>query len=162
MKFWGGDAGVGLGDFFVEGLHAFCEERGVHEGGGLHAVAEGGAEGGEAGEVGGEGGGDLGEVVGGVGDEFLEAEVGELAEAGAGDGGGAWEGDDGDAHPVGVEGGGVAVVGEGVEADVDVVVEAEVFGAGAAGEEGDAGRVDLKLIEEGGAGGAFRGEDLHF
>ena len=61
----------------------------------------------------------IGRIRRGVGDQFWEADVGEDADAGAADGGFAGEGDDGDAHPEGVAGGGGAVVGEGVEGDVD-------------------------------------------
>src|SRR6185295_11964085 len=58
-----------------------------------------------------------------------EAEICELADAGAGEGVSAAQGDYGDAHPEGIEAGGVAVVGEGIEHDVDVVIVREV-GAG--------------------------------
>ena len=144
----------------IEVFQVAGEERGVHERRGLHALAERGAEHGEPREVGGERGGDLYEFVRGVGDEFFEVEIGELAEAGARDCGSAGEGDDGDAHPEGVETGGVAVVGNGVEGDVDVVVEGEVIGAGAAGVEGDAGGVDVEGLLDAGAGGAFGGEEV--
>jgi len=130
----------------------------------LHAFAEGGAEVGEAGEIVGERFCDFDEFLGGVGDEFGQIEVGELTEAGAGDGGlppPTGERYHGDAHPAGVEGGGVSVVGEGVEAKVDAVVEFEILLARLAVEEGDAGGIDGKLVEYAGAGGAFGGEDEH-
>jgi hypothetical protein len=39
------------------------------------------------------------------------------------------EGDDGDPHPEGIEVGGVAVIGEGVEAEVDAIVKLQVLRA---------------------------------
>ena len=52
----------------------------IHEGGGLHAGAEIGAEVGEAGPVVGEVGGEADEFGGGLGGEFGESEVGELTQ----------------------------------------------------------------------------------
>ena len=76
-------------------------------------LAEGGREVGEAGEVGGEGGGEADVVVGGGGDEFGEAGLVRTLAATRPRVGLAGEGDDGDAHPEGVAGGGVAGEGKG-------------------------------------------------
>ncbi len=125
----------------VGGFDVFGVAGGVHEGGGGDAGTKGVAHVGELGEVLCEVGGDLDEFFGGGGGELGEVEVFELAPAGAGDGGLAGEadeGDDGDAHVEGVEGGGVAVVGEGVEGDVDLVIELEVFFVLLEGDEGEA------------------------
>jgi hypothetical protein len=68
-----------------------------------------------------------------MGDEVLEIELGENGDATAGDGAGGraggvrGEGDEGDAHPEGVAGSGAAGVGEGVEGDVDLLIELEVL-----------------------------------
>ena len=56
-------------------LHVAGEEGGIHEGGGLHCLAEGGAELGEAGEVGGEGVGDCCSLVGRDRDQIREVYV---------------------------------------------------------------------------------------
>ena len=79
--------------------------------------------------IGGEGDDDADEFVLGVRDEFGDADRGEDADARAAGRGFAGQGDDGDAHPEGVATGGDAVVGEGIEADVDVVVEAKIIEA---------------------------------
>ena len=107
---------------------------------------------------------DVGVGVGG--DEVGEGEgIGEEACAGARPtavlcaGGG----DAGDAHPEGVEGGGVSVVGEGVEAEVDAVVELEVFGVFDAAAEVDAVVGDAlagEEVEGALAEGAFEGEGV--
>ena len=153
--------GLAVGGFDVAG-----EKRGVHEGGGLHLFAERGAEGLEAGRIGGELLGEGEELVGGLGDEVGEADGGEEADADARHVAVAGEGEDGDAHPEGFAGGGGAVVGEGVEGDVEAVVAFEVAGVvGEFGEEGEAvggdGVFGEELVEAGGgfgAGGGFEGE----
>jgi len=98
-------------------------------------------------EVRGEVDGDLGEGLVGVSNAVGEAELGEDAQAAAGDGGLAGEGDDGDAHPDGVDCCRVASVGVGVEADVDLVVELEIVRAGLA-----IGKSNVSGIEAGGCG----------
>ena len=80
----------------------------------------------------------LGEkVVFAGGDQVGKLEIGEDAQPGAAWGGLAGEGDDGDAHPEGIAGGGDAVIDEGVETDVDAVEGAEVFAAALAANEFD-------------------------
>src|SRR5690606_52985 len=102
--------------------------------------------------VGGEpaGGGDV--VVGRVGDEIGEADGVEEGDADAGGVGAAGERDDGNAHVEGFAGGGGAVVGKGVERDVDAAVEGKVAAAVGDGRENfDASGV--------GAGGGEAGAD---
>ena len=108
----------------------------------LHAWAEGGAEVGEAGKVAGQIGGDLYVLLGGVGYQLWETEVHQLAQAGAADDRLAHACDDRYAHPEGIEAGGVAVVGESVEANIDTVVEFEILLERAMGNELDALRRD--------------------
>src|SRR5262249_5248954 len=62
-------------------------------------------------------------------DQFRHAQVHELAEAGAADDGLAYLCDDGDAHPEGIEAGGVAVVGKCIETDIDAMVMFEIIAA---------------------------------
>ena len=68
-----------------------------------------------------------------VGDQFGQAQVHELAEAGAADDRWPHEGDHGHAHPEGVQAGGVAVVGEGVQPQVDAGGKAPDTAGGAGG-----------------------------
>jgi hypothetical protein len=127
--------------------------RGVHEDGGFEAGAEGLAEGGEARAIVSEVDGETHVVVGGGGDQFGEVEIAKDAEAAAGDGRGPGKRDEGDAHPESVEAGGVAAVGEGVEDDIDAMIEREVVGARAPFDEFEAIRSDARCGEE--IGGAL-------
>jgi hypothetical protein len=146
----------------VGGFDGLGEGFAVEEGGGFHAVAEGAAEFGEAGGILGEGDGELDEFLGGFADELGEAEVVGLGPCAAAPLGGADVGGDGDAHIEGVHGGGVAVVREGIEAEVDLVVELVVVDGGGAGDEGDAVGGDTVFAEAGDgavAVAAFGGEE---
>jgi len=101
---------------------------GIHQGRFRETIAHGGPEFGQAREVAGEGGRDGDVLVGGLSDKFREVGVGEDGDAGAGEGELAGERDDWNAHPQGVAGGGAAVVGEGVQGDVDAVIGVKVIG----------------------------------
>ena len=94
---------------------------GVHKGGGLHAWAKALAKSCQAGEVGGQGGGDLNEVRVTVGDEFRQAQIHELAEAGAADDGVPDPRDHRNPHEETLQAGGVAFVWEGVQANIDAL-----------------------------------------
>src|SRR5688500_4099164 len=97
--------------------------------------------------VGGEARGD-GDVLSGIArDELCQPGVGADADAGAADGGLAGEGDDGDAHPESVEGGGASGAGEGVEGDVDVAEGLVVLLDGAEWGEADQGGIDAVTAE---------------
>ena len=87
-------------------------------------------------------------LVGCFGDHFRVGDVGKDTDTAAGDGGWAGEGDDGNAHPEGVAGGGAADIGEGVEGDVDFVVLVHVFWQG-------------EFLNEGHAVGGDSGIDEH-
>jgi hypothetical protein len=168
MWFWGGFAWVsgegevrggerclagpdlrwkGVPDLAVEGFEVAGEAEGVGEGGIQERFAEGLAEMGEAGEVVGESGGELNVLVGGMGDEISEMESREDRDAAAAGGGLAGKGDDRDAHEEGVEGGGAAGIGEGVEGDIHVVVLLKVLGEWGVVGEMDAGGIDVLLGE---------------
>ena len=84
-----------------------------------------------------------------MGDEFGETADREDRDAATADGGVAAQGDDGDAHPEGIAGGGDAVVGEGIEGDVDAVIEAVIFEAGLCGGELEAIGFDAANLQEG-------------
>ncbi len=111
------------------------EGGGVADGGLPEVLAHVGAESGEGFRV-------LGEIDGGVdvageirGGELFEAGVAEEGDALAGGPAVAVETEDGDALPEGFHGGGAAVVGKGVEGDIDIGVgreEIEVGGSAAA------------------------------
>lgn len=131
----------------VGGFDGVGEGGVVHEGGGFHAVAEGAAEVGEAGEVLGEGDGEGDEVGGGLAGEFGEGEVIELGPGGAAEEAVADDGGDGDAHEEGVHTGRVAVAGEGVEGEVDLVIELVVIAGGEAVGEADAAGGDAVGVE---------------
>ena len=103
-------------------FNVFDEGGGIHDGGIAQALAEGGAELLQAREVIGEGDGSFDVLLAGVGEQVDEVHVGEYADAQAGGVFCASEGNDGDSHPEGVAGDGVAGDGEGVEEDVDFVV----------------------------------------
>ena len=134
---------------------SFC----VHERRVFHPRAEFGAKLGQGFRIGGDRFCDVEKSVVGGRDELGEGEVGELADAGAGDGGAANAGDGGDAHPESVEAGGVAVIGEGVEAEVNAVVEAHIVGAGAAVEEFDASGGEVEFFEDAVSQFSDRGEE---
>jgi hypothetical protein len=111
----------------------------IAQGGNLHVLTDGSAEVGEAGEVAGEGEGFVDILLGGMGQEFGVADGREDRQPSAGDVRLADEGDDGEAHEEGIAGGGVAVVGEGIEGDVGGMVLAEVGQALGAANEVEAG-----------------------
>ena len=136
------------------GLEIFCEAWAVHQGGILQAVAEGGSEGLALEGIGGECGGNGNIFRHGLGDEFLEADLRKQAHADAGAVRITCEGDHGNAHPEGLAGGGGAVVGEGVEGDIDGGILGEVrLGACAPVEDVDAGGIH-------GAGGKLKTKRL--
>lgn len=144
------------------GFHGAGEAGLVHEGGFLQARAELPAELGEAREIGREGGDglDVG-FVGGAG-PFGETKGGELAESAAADGGFAEAAGDRDAHPAGIEAGGVAVAGEGIEGEIDLVIGFQIAWAELKAEEGKAGGVDVESGEAGlkaGTSGTFGGHE---
>lgn len=123
----------------VVGFESTGEADVITENAALNHGAEVVAEGKSLGLISGKADGDV-DVVGFVlGDEFGRAEVVEEADADAGDVAVAGDGDDGDAHVHGFDRGGCAVVGPGVEGDVDSGIGVEVFGfALGFSEEGDA------------------------
>lgn len=90
---------------------------------------------GKAREVSGEFDGPADVLLGTVGDPLGEAELGELAQPPAGDGKISHQREHGHAHPESVEAGGVAVVGEGIDHQVDAVVLLEVGQHGAGRDE---------------------------
>jgi hypothetical protein len=113
----------------------------------LEVVAEVRAEGGEGFGIlrEGDGGMDVGgEVRGG---ELGEAGVAEEGDALAGGPAIAIETEDGDALPEGFHGGGAAVVGEGVEGDIDIGVGGEEVVVGGAAGAGEAVRGDAVGFE---------------
>ena len=78
----------------------------------------------------------------GIGDEIQQVEVKELAQARTADARFAEAGHDGNAHPQSIETGRMAVVGERVESEVDVVVGAQILGARTISGEGQMLRLD--------------------
>src|SRR5579871_2635569 len=115
------------GDLLVDRFDVAGETRRVHQWGILQARSQGRSQLGKSREIVGQLGCDLDVLIGRICDEIGQPDVREDASTGAGDGGSALQADDGDAHVEGIEGGGSAAVGEGVEGDIDVVVLREVF-----------------------------------
>ncbi len=92
--------------------------------------------------------GNLGETAGRIRDEFGKSRGGKDAQARAAWRGCGGQGDDGDAHPEGVKRGGDAVVGDRIEADVDLIVELEILRAGKKGSEFDSVFGDFSFAEK--------------
>ena len=83
-------------------------------------------------------------MVGGSGDQVRDTDAAEDAQASAAGGSFTGEGNDGNARPEGVAGCGDAVIGEGVQGDVDSTVKRQIFLARAVADEFDAGRIDIQ------------------
>ena len=125
---------LGVGDF-------------IHDWTSSEARAKIAAELREAGVVGGEGDRFVDVVCPIVGDQVREVDVVQQRRTGAGDGCSAGERDDRDAHPQRIDARRVAVVGIGVERDVDRVVQREVAVARLAPHERDAFGWDAGALE---------------
>ena len=85
--------------------------------------------------IGGECDGFVQVLLGRLSDPFLHAEVGEKEDAAASDVARAGESDERHAHPEGVEAGGAAGIGEGIEIDVDAAMEEQVVAGRSLGGE---------------------------
>ena len=126
-----------------------CESAGVHERRPRHPLPQRPAQLLEPGQIARQAGGQGHVLLGRLGRQLLQVEVAQLAPAGPPDRRPARHREGRDPHPEGIQAGGVPVVGQGVQAEIDPVVELQILGPRSLVDERDACRINLLPLQPG-------------